>query len=461
MNDVIDYNKNGVIVAPAGHGKTENIIVQIKSKNIKKKILILTHTNIGVQEINDRAKKNNISINKISIYTIASFALKYIQAFPILSGYDKDKELFENDIYNQMVTLLKNKHIKEIITNTYGEIYIDEYQDCSINQHKLIKELCGILNYKIYGDPLQSLYDFNEPPVAFDEILRNDYELIGRLNYPWRWDKANKELGKWILKIRERLENNKEITLCNVPNTVNFIKTNNIDESLRKVGYKYFQNKFSNVILTSLPYQAKKYVKIFSGKYKMQEEIECKDLKKMIKLLDEKNKEELLIELFNILKSAYTKMNVYNNIIEKVKRRSFDFRRLKNNRELAYLITKFINENNLYDNIISIIEFVEKQRKMNLCRMDLIILLKKILNNLKLNNEKSAVENFMVLTANRRQKKYHFLVSRVLLVKGLQFENVVIVEPENMTKKEFYVAISRATNSLTIISKNDSIKYDN
>ena len=98
---------------------------------------------------------------------------------------------------------------------------------------------------------------------------------------------------------------------------------------------------------------------------------------------------------------------------------------------------------------------------MNLCRMDLIILLKKILNNLKLNNEKSAVENFMVLTANRRQKKYHFLVSRVLLVKGLQFENVVIVEPENMTKKEFYVAISRATNSLTIISKNDSIKYDN
>ena len=154
-------------------------------------------------------------------------------------------------------------------------------------------------------------------------------------------------------------------------------------------------------------------------------------------------------------------MNVYNNIIEKVKRHSFDFRRLKNNRELAYLITKFINENNLYDNIISIIEFVEKQRKMNLCRMDLIILLKKILNNLKLNNEKSAVENFMVLTANRRQKKYHFLVSRVLLVKGLQFENVVIVEPENMTKKEFYVAISRATNSLTIISKNDSIKYDN
>ena len=30
-----------------------------------------------------------------------------------------------------------------------------------------------------------------------------------------------------------------------------------------------------------------------------------------------------------------------------------------------------------------------------------------------------------------------------------------------MTKKEFYVAISRATNSLTIISKNDSIKFEN
>lgn len=461
MSDVIDYSKNGLIIAPAGHGKTEDIVAQIKCKSFKKKVLVLTHTNIGVQEINDRAKKNNIQLNKLNIYTIASFSLKYIKAFPVLSGYDIDKELFDNDIYNQMINLLKNKHIKEIITNTYECLYVDEYQDCSINQHQLIKELCCLLEYKIYGDPLQSLYDFDESPVNFDEILKNDYELIGKLSYPWRWDKANPDLGKWILDIRDKLENNKEINLCNVQNTISFIKTNNVDENLRKIGYHYFQNKFPNVILTSLPYQAKKYVKIFSGKYKMQEEIECKDLKKFVLLLDEENKEELLIELFNILKSSYTKMSEYNNIIEKINKHSYDFKRLKKNKELSILITNFINGNNIYSGIRIIIETIEKQRKVNLCRIDLIILLKKILNNLRLNNKKSAIDVFVELTTNRRQKKYPFLVSRVLLVKGLQFENVVIVEPEDMTKKEFYVAISRATKTLTIISKTDKLIFSN
>jgi len=192
----------------------------------------------------------------------------------------------------------------------------------------------------------------------------------------------------------------------------------------------------------------------------MQEEIECKDLKKIIKLLDDKNKEELLIELFDILKSAYTGMTEYNNIIEKVKNYSYDFERLKNNRKLAYLVTKLMNEEDIYSNLISIINLIEKNSKIKLCRIDLIILLKKMLNSLIINNGKSAMEIFEKITASRKQKKYQFLISRVILVKGLQFENVIVVEPENMTKEEFYVAVSRATNSLTIISKNDNIKYN-
>ena len=203
MNNNIDYNKNGIIIAPAGYGKTEDIAVQVKMFESNKKILILTHTNVGIEELLSRIKKYSIKSNKVNIMTIASFSLKYIKMFPSISGYDKKKELFDNDIYNQMNILLKNVHIREIIKNSYDQLFVDEYQDCSISQHKMIKELCDILNYKIYGDPLQSLYEFNDIPVNFDELIENDFELIGKLDYPWRWNDKNKnELSEEALYCR-------------------------------------------------------------------------------------------------------------------------------------------------------------------------------------------------------------------------------------------------------------------
>lgn len=462
MNNTIDYSKNGLIIAPAGHGKTEDIVSQFENNSFSKKVLILTHTNIGVQELENRLKRKGINLKKFNVYTIASFTLKYIKMFPSLSGFNKEKDLFDNDIYDQMSNLLSNIHIKEIIVNTYEQLFIDEYQDCSLSQHKMIKELCNILNYKIYGDPLQSIYDFNDIPVNFDEITINDFELIGKLDYPWRWDNKNKKLGEWILKIRKEIENNNTINLYTIQDTVKFIKTSNIDKSLIALGFQYFHNNIPNVILTKLPYQAKNYVKRFAGKYQMQEEIECNDLKKFAELLNENKKVEVLIELFNILKSSYTGLNKYNNIINKVKTHNYNFSKLKNNKELGNIIIEYLDNEQLeVEKIIRIIKLIENSDGINLCRQDLISIMKRMLNNVKVNQNRNPLDILSDITSNRRQKKFNYLISRVLLVKGMQFENVIIIEPENMTKKEFYVAISRATNSLTIISKNNILKFNN
>lgn len=462
MSNTIDYSKNGLIMAPAGHGKTEDIVSQVEHNKFNKKVLILTHTNIGVQELENRLKKKKINLKKINVCTIASFALKYIKMFPSLSGFNNDKKLFENDIYEQMSNLLNNIHIREIVRNTYEQLFVDEYQDCSLSQHKMIKGLCNILNYKIYGDPLQSIYEFNDLPVNFDEITTNDFELIGKLDYPWRWNNKNKKLGEWILEVRKEIENNNVIDLYTIQNTVKFIKSADINKSLISLGFQYIHNNIPNVILTKLTYQAKNYVKKFAGKYKMQEEIECNDLKKFTELVNESKKEEVLIELFNILKSSYTGLNKFDNIISKVRIHSYDFSKLKTNKELGNIIIEYLDNEQLdVEKLIRIIKLIENSSGIKLCRYDLISIMKKILNNIKVNPNKNPLDILRDITSNRRQKKFTYLISRVLLVKGMQFENVIIIEPENMTKKEFYVAISRATNSLTIISKNNILKFDN
>lgn len=460
MNNNIDYNKNGIIIAPAGYGKTEDIAIQVHRLKTDKKILILTHTNVGIDELSIRIKKYNIISSKVNIMTIASFSLKYIKMFPSISGYDKDKDLFDNDIYSQMNSLLKNIHIRQIIKNSYDQLFVDEYQDCNLSQHEMIKEICNILNYKIYGDSLQSIFEFNDEPVNFEDVITKDFELIGKLDYPWRWQNKNKKLGEWISQVRKQIENNEVIDLYNIPNALNFIKTNDIYGSLRKVGFNYISNNIFNVILTKLPYQAKSYVKSFGGKYKMQEELECNDLKKIAKFIDNNNKEEALIELFNILKSSYIGLNKYDNIINKLKSRCYDFSKLKNNRELGNKIVEYLNNEKVdVVNIIDIINLIENSDGIKICRYELINVMKRMFNNIKISKNIKALDILQEITSNRKQINSNYLISRVLLVKGLQFKNVIVVEPEKMTKKEFYVAISRATESLTILSKEKYIKF--
>jgi DNA helicase IV len=43
-------------------------------------------------------------------------------------------------------------------------------------------------------------------------------------------------------------------------------------------------------------------------------------------------------------------------------------------------------------------------------------------------------------------------IGSTLLVKGLEFDHAVIIHASNMTRKDWYVALTRATTSLTILS---------
>lgn len=46
-------------------------------------------------------------------------------------------------------------------------------------------------------------------------------------------------------------------------------------------------------------------------------------------------------------------------------------------------------------------------------------------------------------------------IGSTLLVKGLEFEHAVVVHADNMTKKDWYVALTRATTTLTILSPSE------
>ena len=73
--DKIMQMSSAAIIAPAGHGKTE-MITDIVEHSIGKQLL-LTHTNAGVDVIDKRLKKRNISAAKYTVTTIAAFCIKF------------------------------------------------------------------------------------------------------------------------------------------------------------------------------------------------------------------------------------------------------------------------------------------------------------------------------------------------------------------------------------------------
>lgn len=447
LNDVIA--ENGIIVAPAGTGKTESI-VRLLEKD-EKRVLILTHTNAGVETILKRIKKYNNITTKYDVLTIASFSTKYVSKFPSISSYKNENDNYSN-IYQGMTVLLDNNHIKKIIKRTYSKVYVDEYQDCTHVQHNIIKKLSVILNYKIFGDPLQCIYNFDEPCVDFDDIIANDYKLLGEMNYPWRWNNGNKELGQWTIQVREKLKNNQSISLNNLPNGVQVFRYKDIIDIV-KLSYSLLNKNDDVAILFNQKNQAKFLANRLSGTYSFQEEVACEDLKKFMYAVDNKNSNDALKEFFEIVKNSFIKASTqFKNIFLKINDDSFDFSKIRTNIELASLCNNLISKFDV-NYFKQLIEYIEKNKIVKLYRKELWNVLDRVINQLCINKEKSAVnilQNIRANDSNSLRYKYKYLISRILLVKGLEFGIVVLVNPEELSKELFYVGVSRPINKLII-----------
>ena len=51
------------------------------------------------------------------------------------------------------------------------------------------------------------------------------------------------------------------------------------------------------------------------------------------------------------------------------------------------------------------------------------------------------------------------LISRTLLIKGMEFDHAVVLDADGLNRKEFYVAATRASRSLTILSSRPVLPF--
>lgn len=235
----------GLVISPAGCGKTQLITNALIRHNGSKPILVLTHTNAGVAALRSRLDRADVDPSKYRLATIDGWAIRLISTFPERAGHNSSIIMSQKPNYARIreaaAKLISAGHINDIISASYARLLVDEYQDCSTEQHAIVYYTSHILPTCVLGDPMQAIFGFKDDRLAdWNTDVRGHFTTINELNHPWRWSNAGTEaLGNWLLEVRKKLESGEPINLKEAPPAVTWVQTDgtaNDHQRLLKAG---------------------------------------------------------------------------------------------------------------------------------------------------------------------------------------------------------------------------------
>jgi DNA helicase-2/ATP-dependent DNA helicase PcrA len=462
--DYLDFvsKQKSFVVAPAGYGKTHAIAICLSHTQGKQ--LVLTHTHAGVASLKDKIQSQEISNTSYRVETITSFAQKYVNAF--YCGNDIPDQEESKDYYpfiiNKAKDLFKIPAIQDVIKTTYSGLFVDEYQDCNIGQHNLIKELACILPTRILGDHLQGIFDFNgDVLVDFDTNL-SDFEKFPDLTEPWRWKTNNPELGNSLKSIRELLEQTQSIDLSQHESKISIFYVDENDKYTYQSEYNkqiWSLTNEDNVLVihpdsTNLNVR-KDFISRFNNSFILVEALDSKDFYEMSKKIDGVNANNFFNTIYNIIPKIFngrTNRDVwFNSNGAKNKRTKEDRVRIAPVVESIEKLKQKIS----FSLISDIFKKVKELPGIKCYRQELLWDLCDALEHAESNS--ASVYEEMKEIRNRKRRGGRRISGRcigtTLLTKGLEFETVAVLDAHNFKcRKNFYVAITRACKKLIIFT---------
>lgn len=457
-----DHNS---LIAPAGCGKTEEIVKAVSYLDGKQ--LILTHTNAGVASLKSRLRKLKVPNTKFNIDTIASWFLKYSAAYLNISGLTDIQPKGDGwrQVYTASHNLFQHKFIYEVIQATYSGAFIDEYQDCTLSQHELIKQLSVILPVRVLGDPLQGIFGFrdDDPLVDWVKDVEPIFKPLPELQIPWRWKNGNVKLGNWLLKLRHSIINSECVDLSSIPDLS--WESWSVDKEI-DICQKLLHKKGSVVGIQMWPQDAHASAKRLTGKYQSMEEMECKDLMKYAVIFDETAGVELGEFVVEFLHQCMVPEKFFIEIKQKLSTDNINGLLKIESSEIGFAFYKLIFNREMI-NIANIIDIVEHTQHLKIFRRELLSEMKRAIQSFVDEGFPSVQEAAFAIRDRTRYVGRKFernSISRTLLIKGLEFDHVVILNADKFIgrkdfKQHFYVAATRGSQSLTILSRNPIIYF--
>lgn len=455
--------RRAVVVAPAGCGKTELIARAVGFCQSKQ--LVLTHTHAGVDSLRGRLQKLKIPSTRYCVETIHSFALRYAAAYPKSSSVKNIRPRTHNDytdIIESAHRLIKTHLIRKVLSLTYGGVFVDEYQDCTLDQHNLIIGLGDVLPCRIVGDPLQGIFDFGGNQIVdWDRHVYPNFARLPALQEPWRWKSTNPQLGEWLTRtVRPTLERKEPILLdqdlqariCGWTQDVSghygpATRTRVLMDALNR-------DETTFVICRpeqeSLPHDLASRLK---NRYHSLEPLTSAELHELAERIEEQNGVKRLEAVYDFAKKCLTAQDDFDAVLDAICtcRRVTSATRVR----LRAFAERIVAETSLVG-VSALFEFLEKNDAPTIKRHQLWHEMRRALAEVISGSLPSLVEatyfirNMPAVIGRRVPKR---CISRTLLLKGQECDHAIVVDADSLDTRNLYVAMTRGSQHLHILSK--------
>ena len=233
----------GTVTAPAGCGKTHLIASALGRHASRKPVLVLTHTNAGVAALRGRLERAKVPASAYRLATIDGWAMRLLTHFPRRCGHDPEILTLSNarQHYPAIRTaargLLEAGHINDVLAATYDRLIVDEYQDCAVPQHEIVVHASVALRTCVLGDPLQAIFNFAGPTAEWEAQVKVQFPDAGELATPWRWINAGEEaFGRWLLEVRRILQARGTVDLRTAPANVRWVPLDGLNDHRLRLG---------------------------------------------------------------------------------------------------------------------------------------------------------------------------------------------------------------------------------
>ncbi len=387
--------------------------------------------------------------------TISGFALGLASAYPTRSGlglFDPVAEHAWDAVYPAATLLIGLRALREYLLARYRGVFVDEYQDCSIPQHELVLRLADILPCRLVLDPLQAIFDFGGGVVDVDAHIAPEFTRFPDLETPYRWLTSNPDLGDWLMTARQTLLGGGQIDLRTGPPTHIRLRHDRVQTAARQVA----RLDGSVVAIGHRKEDTRAFARSTPGGFAAMETVDCPELVAAARSIEESTGLQRGIALLDLATTCMTAVSTVlaTSRTALLRGRAPTPHAGARNEAAVSALAVVVQENGLGP-VVTAMDEIAALPGVRIHRAELWSAMREAIRENVTTPDHSLADiawGHRNALRERGRAVDALSASYPMLIKGLEFDHALILDGGRHDARSLYVAITRARQSLTVIS---------
>jgi len=451
---------------PAGTGKTHLLAAAAATAAAEgKRSLILTHTNAGVDAIRKRLHQFGVPSYLARVDTITSWAFALVGSYSVIADVTVSEIpdwSLSDDYLAGATKVARADAIIDVLTTSFDYLFVDEYQDCTVTLHEFILALAAAVSKTVLlGDRLQAIFTFVGPMATWEGHVLPEFPAFELTVEPHRWHGHNGELGQWLLDVRPHLVDGQPFDFNDhqVPG-LQFV-TGTGPTALAGVAHSFQDFDESVVLLDKWPADVAAHASRLGGTYSVMEDISGNFMRTQLQALPDEGDYLIAYWFARFTKECIVGLAGLDAPV---------LGRLQQNQSITHYARAGIEDvltaidelrvKPTYAQLATAAQVIREVKGLRIYRWEAWNDTREAIAMTAENGE-PALDNLARVRDRLRRTgraRHNRIASRTLLVKGLEYDHVVIADLNKMRDpRNLYVALSRARKSVIIVGSSSRI----